>query len=144
MENRLRKLMNEEDRLMKQTDLALANQDFADRVSGRRMDDFNYHTNWLNDRENKRLAALALNTHRREENKSNIGNAKHRVLSQNVFSRKTAGSNTNSNVMFGALQLETAKALDFSHITVASTQSIGGAIGSSIAPAKVLVGTTIV
>ena len=54
------------------------------------------------------------------------------------------GSNTNSNVMFGALQLETAKALDIGQVTVASTQSIGGSLGSSIAPAKVLVGTTIV
>ena len=54
------------------------------------------------------------------------------------------GSNTNSNVMFGALQLETAKALHIHDLTVASTQSIGGALGSSIAPAKVLVGTAIV
>ena len=54
------------------------------------------------------------------------------------------GSNTNSNVMFGALQLETARELDIGVVTVASTQSIGGALGSSIAPAKVLVGTAIV
>ncbi len=54
------------------------------------------------------------------------------------------GSNTNSNVMFGALQLETAKALEIGVVTVASTQSIGGSLGSSIAPAKVLVGTAIV
>ena len=54
------------------------------------------------------------------------------------------GSNTNSNVMFGALQLETARALNIHDVTVASTQSIGGSLGSSIAPAKVLVGTAIV
>ena len=54
------------------------------------------------------------------------------------------GSNTNSNVMFGALQLETANALGIGSVTVASIQSIGGSLGSAIAPAKVLVGTTIV
>ena len=54
------------------------------------------------------------------------------------------GSNTNSNVMFGALQLQTAKTLELGVYTVASSQSIGGAIGGAIAPAKVLVGTTIV
>ena len=54
------------------------------------------------------------------------------------------GSNTNSNVMFGALQVETANALGIGEVTVASVQSIGGALGSAIAPAKVLVGTAIV
>ena len=54
------------------------------------------------------------------------------------------GSNTNSNVMFGALQLETASALGIGTVTVASIQSIGGSLGSAIAPAKVLVGTAIV
>jgi lactate permease len=54
------------------------------------------------------------------------------------------GSNTNSNIMFGALQMETAKALGISAVTVASAQSIGGSLGSAIAPAKVLVGTAIV
>ena len=54
------------------------------------------------------------------------------------------GSNTNSNVMFGALQLESANALGISTVTIASVQSIGGSLGSAIAPAKVLVGTTIV
>jgi lactate permease len=54
------------------------------------------------------------------------------------------GSNTNSNVMFGALQMETAHALGIGVVTLASTQSIGGSIGSAIAPAKLLVGTSIV
>ena len=54
------------------------------------------------------------------------------------------GSNTNSNVMFGALQLETARALGIGSVTVASVQSIGGSLGSAIAPAKVLVGTAVV
>ncbi|PKB65272.1 MAG: lactate permease [SAR202 cluster bacterium Io17-Chloro-G3] len=54
------------------------------------------------------------------------------------------GSNTNSNIMFGSLQLETATSLNISAVTIASIQSIGGSLGSSIAPAKVLVGTAIV
>lgn len=54
------------------------------------------------------------------------------------------GSNTNSNIMFGSLQLQTATALELGVYTVASSQSIGGAIGGAIAPAKVLVGTTLV
>ncbi len=54
------------------------------------------------------------------------------------------GSNTNSNVMFGVLQQETAGALGVSAVTIAAVQSIGGSLGSAIAPAKVLVGTAIV
>ena len=54
------------------------------------------------------------------------------------------GSNTSSNVLFGALQLESAKALDIGEVTVTSAQSIGGSLGSAIAPAKVLVGTAMV
>lgn len=54
------------------------------------------------------------------------------------------GSNTSSNVMFGLLQLEAAQALGISAVTVVSVQSIGGSIGSAIAPAKVMVGTAMV
>jgi len=54
------------------------------------------------------------------------------------------GSNTSSNILFGGLQVETAKSLGINYLTVASTQSIGGSLGSAIAPAKVLVGTAIV
>ena len=54
------------------------------------------------------------------------------------------GSNTNSNVMFGALQLEAAAALRVDPVTVASVQAIGGSLGSAITPAKVLVGTAVV
>ena len=54
------------------------------------------------------------------------------------------GSNTNSNVMFGHLQVVTAERLGFNQTTLAPTQSIGGSLGSSIAPAKVIVGTTLV
>ncbi len=49
------------------------------------------------------------------------------------------GSNTNSNAMFGLLQVEAAKALDIGQVTIAGAQTVGGSIGSSVAPAKVLV-----
>ena len=54
-----------------------------------------------------------------------------------------SGSNTNSNVMFGLLQVETARALGIGPVTIASIQSIGGSVGSSMAPAKVVVGATV-
>ena len=53
------------------------------------------------------------------------------------------GSNTNSNVMFGVLQAEAANALGIGAVTIASVQSIGGSIGSTLAPAKVLVASTL-
>lgn len=54
------------------------------------------------------------------------------------------GSNTNSNVMFGALQVEAARALKLSPVIIASSQSVGGSLGSAVTPAKVLLGTTLV
>ncbi len=54
------------------------------------------------------------------------------------------GSNTNSNVMFGGLQMQTALSLGISPLIIASIQSIGGSLGSAIAPAKVLIGSTLV
>lgn len=55
-----------------------------------------------------------------------------------------SGSNTNSNVMFGLLQLETANALGIGPVTISSIQSIGASVGSPMAPAKVLVGAAVV
>ena len=55
-----------------------------------------------------------------------------------------SGSNTNSNVMFGLLQLETAHVLDIGAVTISSIQSIGASVGSPMAPAKVLVGAAVV
>ena len=52
--------------------------------------------------------------------------------------------NTNSNVMFGLLQLETARALEIGTVTISSIQSIGASVGSPMAPAKVLVGAAVV
>ncbi len=54
------------------------------------------------------------------------------------------GSNTTSNVMFGALQMETAKGLGISTVVISAAQSAGGSLGSAIAPAKVLVGAAVV
>ena len=54
-----------------------------------------------------------------------------------------SGSNTNSNVMFGLLQVETARALGIGAVTIAAVQSIGGSVGSSMSPAKVVVGATV-
>jgi lactate permease len=54
------------------------------------------------------------------------------------------GSNTNSNVMFGHLQMEAATRLGINQEIITSTQSIGGSLGASIAPAKVLLGASAV
>lgn len=53
------------------------------------------------------------------------------------------GSNTSSNVLFGAFQVNTADLINISPKIIASTQSIGGALGSAIAPAKIILGTVI-
>jgi lactate permease len=54
------------------------------------------------------------------------------------------GSNTNSNVVFGQLQLETAISLGLSVALILASQTTGGAIGSLFAPAKVVVGSSTV
>ncbi len=54
------------------------------------------------------------------------------------------GSNTNSNVMFGPLQLYASQALAVSTLTVAAAQTLGGSIGSGVAPDKALIGTSVV
>jgi lactate permease len=50
------------------------------------------------------------------------------------------GSNTNSNVMFGLLQYETALVIGRSAIWLAAAQSVGGSIGVSIAPSTIMMG----
>jgi len=50
------------------------------------------------------------------------------------------GSNTNSNVMFGALQLNTALLLDYPVAIILAAQTAGGALASVVAPAKIVVG----
>lgn len=54
------------------------------------------------------------------------------------------GSNTNSNVVFGQLQQQTAVALQLSVPLILAAQTAGGAIGSLFAPAKVIVGCSTV
>ena len=52
------------------------------------------------------------------------------------------GSNTNSNVVFGALQLNTAQLLGFSAPLILAGQTAGAALASVIAPTKVVVGAS--
>ncbi len=54
------------------------------------------------------------------------------------------GSNTNSNVVFGGLQMETAVTLGLSLTWILAAQTMGGAIGGAFAPAKVIVGCSTV
>ncbi len=50
------------------------------------------------------------------------------------------GSNTNSNVVFAPLQMSTAELAGISALVVLGAQTAGGALGSMLAPAKVIVG----
>ena len=52
------------------------------------------------------------------------------------------GSNTNSNVVFGALQLQTAQLLGYSIPVILAAQTVGAAMASVIAPTKVVVGAS--
>jgi lactate permease len=52
------------------------------------------------------------------------------------------GSNTNSNVVFGALQLRTAELLGFSAAIILAGQTAGAALASVMAPTKVVVGAS--
>lgn len=52
------------------------------------------------------------------------------------------GSNTNSNVMFGMMQYETAAVLGQSAVLMAAAQSVGGSLGVAIAPSTILMGAT--
>jgi lactate permease len=52
------------------------------------------------------------------------------------------GSNTNSNVVFGSLQKQTAELLGFSLAIILAAQTSGGSLGSVAAPTKIIVGTS--
>jgi lactate permease len=52
------------------------------------------------------------------------------------------GSNTNSNVVFGALQLRTAQLLGYEAVIILAGQTAGAALASVMAPAKVVVGAS--
>jgi lactate permease len=51
------------------------------------------------------------------------------------------GSNTNSNVVFTQLQLRTARVIGFSAPIILAAQTAGGALGSVVAPAKIILGS---
>jgi len=51
------------------------------------------------------------------------------------------GSNTTSNVLFGALQRDAARLLQMDPVLMAALQSAGGALGSMVTPAKVILAT---
>jgi lactate permease len=50
------------------------------------------------------------------------------------------GSNTNSNVVFAALQQQTATLLNLPVALILAAQTTGGSLGSMLAPAKIIVG----
>jgi lactate permease len=50
-------------------------------------------------------------------------------------------SNTASNILFAPLQEEAAGALDLTQSTVIAAQNAGGAVGNSVSPANVVLGT---
>jgi lactate permease len=50
------------------------------------------------------------------------------------------GSNTNSNVVFAPLQQQAAELLGISALIILAAQTTGGALGSMLAPAKLIVG----
>ncbi|HBY94128.1 MAG TPA: L-lactate permease [Chloroflexi bacterium] len=52
------------------------------------------------------------------------------------------GSNTNSNVLFGALQQELAALLGYSAPIILAAQTAGAAMGSNISPTKLIVGAS--
>ena len=54
------------------------------------------------------------------------------------------GSNTNSNVLFGALQQNSAQLLNLAPALILAAQTAGGSAGSVLAPAKVIVGCSTV
>lgn len=54
------------------------------------------------------------------------------------------GSNTNSNILFGALQRDSAILLSLPPAVLLAAQTTGGALGSMIAPAKIIVGCSTV
>jgi lactate permease len=52
------------------------------------------------------------------------------------------GSNTNANVVFAALQMRTAQMLGYAVPVILAAQTAGAALGSVIAPTKVVVGAS--
>ncbi|MCL5256456.1 MAG: L-lactate permease [Chloroflexi bacterium] len=61
-----------------------------------------------------------------------------------VLGALITGSNTNSNIMFGALQQNTALALGVTVMAIIAAQSVGGSLGAGVSPDKALIGSAIV
>ncbi len=55
-----------------------------------------------------------------------------------------SGSNNNSNILFGMLQKNMGTLLGISSVLLVASQTAGGALGSMIAPAKIIVGCSTV
>jgi lactate permease len=51
-------------------------------------------------------------------------------------------SNMSSNILFGNFQLTTANLLHFNPAVILAAQTAGGAIGTSISPGNIILGTT--
>ena len=88
LENRLRKLHNEEVRLQKQIHIANKHTEFADQVRQRRQDDndlMNWHKQNLLDQENRQRQ---LNQERRDATRAAIASHKNQVLGNNQASRQ--------------------------------------------------------
>jgi len=52
------------------------------------------------------------------------------------------GSNTNSNILFGAMQKGVAQLLTIAPVFLLAAQTVGGSLGSMVAPAKLAVGVS--
>ena len=61
-----------------------------------------------------------------------------------VLGAFATGSNNNSNVIFAQLQLNSANLLDLYPAVILAAQTTGGALGSMLAPAKIMVGCSTV
>ena len=88
LENRLRKLHNEEVRLQKQIRIANKHSEFADQVKSRRDHDnavMNWHKNNMQEAENRQRE---LNNQRRSANRQAIKAHQNAVLTQNAQSRQ--------------------------------------------------------
>lgn len=55
-----------------------------------------------------------------------------------------SGSNASSNVLFGKFQVETARALGMDPVVLAAAQTVGGSVGSLVAPSKIVLGAATV
>lgn len=72
MENRLKKLLNEQDRLNRQIDIANRTANFAERVADRRSHDKSMKSDWLEQMHDKKMRQRSLNGVRKHDNENVI------------------------------------------------------------------------